>query len=303
AGGSFGAATASVVSVGAANVAVDFVRGKAGAIVNFGFGTTTPFNAGLPPAVEPPPVDPPPVDPPPVDPPPVNPPPVDPPPVPTDPPVPGDLEATPPGATPTADGVPLPVEPDGGIGDAPMPVEPNGGIGGNVAPVFVGSRNLAPAGFRTRLGIKVSNLLAGRTRDADGDRVGMAVVGANGRWQYSIDGGRRWRSLGAASTTKARLLAPTARVRFIADAESRTTGRLSYRLWDQTVGRNGRRVDLGAVGARQSAAFSSAAAMLTSSSTAALRRPVAASSPSEPGVGRQAILTPAAVDALLSCDF
>jgi len=76
--------------------------------------------------------------------------------------------------------------------------------------------------------------------DPDGDPCGMAVIGlegAGGTWQFSGDG-EHWNDFGGASSVNARLLGPSARIRFVADADFSGAVRpgITFRAWDQTTG-------------------------------------------------------------------
>lgn len=102
-------------------------------------------------------------------------------------------------------------------------------------------------------GQSVASFLAASVSDPDQfDPIGIAIVGRAtglvGEWQYSLNGGVSWASMGNPSSSAARLLRPTDWVRFVP-----TTGRglsnLTYRAWDQTTGVPGGLVDLTLVGA------------------------------------------------------
>lgn len=74
---------------------------------------------------------------------------------------------------------------------------------------------------------------------------GVAIIGASsshGTWEYSLDGGAVWQSLGNVSPTSARLLTASVltRIRFTPDAgfSGYLTDILSFRAWDQTSGVN-----------------------------------------------------------------
>ncbi len=72
---------------------------------------------------------------------------------------------------------------------------------------------------------------------------GFAVVGSNsndGRWQFSIDGGVSWSTMGVISDTAAVLLDTSAIVRFVPDADASGFQRqITVRAWDQSAGVNG----------------------------------------------------------------
>jgi hypothetical protein len=93
----------------------------------------------------------------------------------------------------------------------------------------------------TNPGTLVSALLAGQIADIDGPGAGIAVTGVdntNGTWQYSTNGGTNWLALAGVSSANARLLAGTALVRFVPNANfnGTVTGGLSFKAWDQLVG-------------------------------------------------------------------
>jgi hypothetical protein len=77
--------------------------------------------------------------------------------------------------------------------------------------------------------------------DADeGAFKGLAIVsayGANGDWQFSLDG-TTWQSMSGAAESAARLLPvdATTRVRFVPKANFNGVAWISYRAWDQTEG-------------------------------------------------------------------
>jgi ELWxxDGT repeat protein len=81
--------------------------------------------------------------------------------------------------------------------------------------------------------------------DADGTGLkGVAICGAEttgGQWQYSLNSGADWLSLGAPSETGARLLAAdgATRLRFVPNPDFAGVARISYRAWDRTEGTAG----------------------------------------------------------------
>jgi hypothetical protein len=93
-------------------------------------------------------------------------------------------------------------------------------------------------------GTPVSNIVGGIT-DADaGAAKGIAVISAgsgNGKWQFTLDAGTTWQSMGAVSESAARLLPATmsTKVRFIPNADFNGAVNLYYRAWDQTIGTAG----------------------------------------------------------------
>lgn len=87
---------------------------------------------------------------------------------------------------------------------------------------------------------------------------GVAVTGltgtANGSWQYSTTGGRKWLPVGHAADDAALLLRPTDRVRYVPNLNFHGSAGLTFRAWDQTTGAVGGRADTAAGG--DSSAFS-----------------------------------------------
>jgi len=88
----------------------------------------------------------------------------------------------------------------------------------------------------------VSDLLAGRVSDADGnpEEIGMAVVfveNDRGEWQFSTDDGRNWTPFPAETAEgAATLLGPDARVRFVPEADWEGFAELDFRPWDGSDG-------------------------------------------------------------------
>jgi len=117
------------------------------------------------------------------------------------------------------------------------------------------------------LGTSVSELIermgpAGGITDIDAGTIpGIAINGltgtAHGTWQYTINGGGSWQSIGTTGNSNARLLAstPLTRVRFVPNPGFQGTVRIAFVGWDQTSGVNG---GIAAVGMRGgNTAFSS----------------------------------------------
>ncbi|MDB5905884.1 MAG: Laminin subdomain protein 2 domain protein, partial [Betaproteobacteria bacterium] len=106
----------------------------------------------------------------------------------------------------------------------------------------------------------VSSLFA--ATDADGDPRGIAVTAADdthGAWQYSTDGGTAWSAFGTPAAASARLLAPSALVRFVPAPNWNGAAGLTFRAWDQTSGTAGGTADTTANGG--ATAFSSTTAV------------------------------------------
>jgi len=161
------------------------------------------------------------------------------------------------GDAPSGDGMP------GGDYRAPFTVFVVAG-GGNHAPVIDTSGTPqftnVPEDSTSNNGDAVSTLLGSTVFDSDASPLqGIAVVGltnlADGQWQYSLDNGGNWTSLGNPSSSSARLLRSTDLVRFLPIANFEGMAQFQYRAWDQTTGAAGDVVDTAANGG--STAFSS----------------------------------------------
>ncbi|GGU56886.1 hypothetical protein GCM10009504_12330 [Pseudomonas laurentiana] len=85
--------------------------------------------------------------------------------------------------------------------------------------------------------------LTGGTTDVDTGAVkGIAITGLTstyGTWQYSIDAGTTWNTIGTVSSTSALILRPSDRVRFVPDGIHGETATITYKAWDQTGGTAG----------------------------------------------------------------
>jgi hypothetical protein len=89
----------------------------------------------------------------------------------------------------------------------------------------------------------VSSLVSGAVTDPDAGALrGIAVTTAsnfNGNWQYSLDNGGTWTAMGTPTSSAARLLPNSARIRFLPKLDFNGTVQISYRAWDQTAGTAG----------------------------------------------------------------
>ncbi len=99
-------------------------------------------------------------------------------------------------------------------------------------------------GQRNNPGDVVSNLLHKAVMDADGDACGMAVLqipNSPGAWQYSLDDGRTWTTMSTWRLNYARLLGPSALVRFVPDPgySGEVTAGFQFAAWDQSSGVSG----------------------------------------------------------------
>ena len=79
--------------------------------------------------------------------------------------------------------------------------------------------------------------------DVDGIAEGIAVVAvddANGKWQYSLNGGANWIDFGGVSITRGVLLDDTHQIRFVPSANYHgSAGNITFHAWDQTSGVGG----------------------------------------------------------------
>ncbi|MBC8352364.1 MAG: FG-GAP repeat protein [Planctomycetes bacterium] len=105
----------------------------------------------------------------------------------------------------------------------------------------------------------------GSISDPDGNTIeSVAVVETstgNGTWQYWLTD--QWIDLGTVSSTNARLLEPSAKLRFVPDEDFNGPVTLSYRAWDQTVGSAGAEHDVSTNGGTTAFSFNVVTATLT----------------------------------------
>ena len=73
------------------------------------------------------------------------------------------------------------------------------------------------------------------------------VNGTAGTWQYSVNGGKSWKSL-VASPTRAILLRSTDKLRFLPAANATGLGYIRYHAWDQTTGKAGTFINVSGTG-------------------------------------------------------
>ncbi len=107
-------------------------------------------------------------------------------------------------------------------------------------------------------GQTVASFIGSSITDAETANPGIAVnavTNGNGTWQYSINNGATWTSLGAVSNSAALLLRSTDLLRLVPNGNHATTATLAYRAWDTSGGAAGAKVNATAYGA--STAFSS----------------------------------------------
>lgn len=123
--------------------------------------------------------------------------------------------------------------------------------------------------------------------DADGSAVEAIAVTAvdntNGVWQYSTDSGTSWNNFSGSTgssvdiSSASRLLASTALVRFVPDANYNGSATITFRAWDQSSGSNGGTADTTTNGG--TTAFSSAADTASVTVTSINDNPTVASLP------------------------
>ncbi len=106
------------------------------------------------------------------------------------------------------------------VNDAPVLIS-------TVAPSLtpVRNNNLNPSGNL------VSSLLHGNVQDVDNAALGIAIVAAatgnGGQWQYSLNGGTTWLTLGTPTAATARLIAGT--------TNSKIRSYRQHRLWERPL--------------------------------------------------------------------
>lgn len=123
----------------------------------------------------------------------------------------------------------------------------------NTAPVLdtLNAINFAPVleDPKTMLGETVGTLLGQAVSDADGTfQFGVAITGltntTGGTWQYSINNGRTWLSIGTVSDANALLLRDVDKLRFMPKKDFVGTATITYAAWDRTRGAAGARANL-----------------------------------------------------------
>ncbi|MFO1002602.1 MAG: Ig-like domain-containing protein [Planctomycetaceae bacterium] len=124
----------------------------------------------------------------------------------------------------------------------------------NDAPVLAGGNNLTAIDEDNVFnnGTLVSDLITGLVTDPDpGTSYGIAVTAvdnSNGTWQYTIDNGSNWLSVGSVSAFAARLLTADAltRVRFVPNSNYNGTisNGITFAAWDGTSGIAGSTADI-----------------------------------------------------------
>jgi hypothetical protein len=96
----------------------------------------------------------------------------------------------------------------------------------------------------------VSRLLGGMSDPDEGALQGLAITWVNGtstgKWQYTLNGGTTWKSLGTPTAGTARLLPANdqTRIRYLPNANFNGDVKLTFRAWDRTQGVAGGTFDL-----------------------------------------------------------
>jgi len=112
----------------------------------------------------------------------------------------------------------------------------------NTVPVLVASSPTLSIDVGASATVRVSALLAGAT-DAEGDPLGIALTATTGAgWDYSINAGATWASVGAVTAAAALLLRPADVLRYTpAAGVAQMTA--TWRAWDQSAGAAGGTID------------------------------------------------------------
>ncbi len=154
----------------------------------------------------------------------------------------------------------------------------------NDAPVLDNTGNMTLTTITEDATTNSGNTVASIISSASGDRItdidsgaveGIAITSTtngNGAWEYSIDNGSNWLSVGSVANNNALLLRSTDLVRFVPNGQNATTGDITFRAWDQTSGAAGNKVDASTNG--NTTAFSTATEVASITVTAVNDAPV-----------------------------
>ncbi len=154
----------------------------------------------------------------------------------------------------------------------------------NDAPVLDNTGNMTLTAITEDATANSGNTVASIISSAGGDRItdvdsgaveGIAITATtngNGSWEYSIDNGSNWLSVGSVANNNALLLRSSDLVRFVPNGQNATTGEITFRAWDQTSGAAGNKVDASTNGT--TTAFSTATEVASISVTAVNDAPV-----------------------------
>ncbi|HBJ38105.1 MAG TPA: hypothetical protein DDZ51_25790, partial [Planctomycetaceae bacterium] len=154
----------------------------------------------------------------------------------------------------------------------------------NDAPVLDNSGDMTLSTITEDQTTNSGNTVASIITSAGGDRItdvdsaaveGIAITSlgsGNGTWQYSINNGSDWLTVGSVADNSALLLRSTDLVRFVPNAENATTADFTFRAWDQTTGTAGTKVDASTNG--NTTSFSTATEVASITVTAVNDAPV-----------------------------
>lgn len=148
----------------------------------------------------------------------------------------------------------------------------------NDAPVMDNSGNMSFTAITEDQTSNSDQTVASVIASAGGDRItdvdtsaveGIAITATTngtGTWQYSIDSGSSWTSVGTVSSTSALLLRSTDLLRFKPDTLNGTTGDVSFCAWDQTTGTAGNKATTASSGGTTAFSTATEVASITVSS-------------------------------------
>ncbi len=157
-------------------------------------------------------------------------------------------------------------------------------VAANNAPVLLSGGDLGTVVEDSATGIvlnQISTFLSGKATDADGNQIGMAVIGASPGWEFYdvsmyVDFRRPAGAVGGSLLpTCALLISPGSRIRFLPPMNFNGDVFLTFKAWDQTSG--GQQFNKVCVDTTTGTAFSTASANATLTVTAVNDAPYVAS--------------------------
>lgn len=96
-------------------------------------------------------------------------------------------------------------------------------------------------------GQSIASFLGGSITDVDSSaQQGVAITSlssGNGTWEYSINAGSSWVSVGTVAGNNALVLRDTDLIRFRPDGQNGTSASFSYKAWDRSAGTQGNKLD------------------------------------------------------------
>jgi hypothetical protein len=154
-------------------------------------------------------------------------------------------------ATPSLEDRIIEVVANDGLGDGPTTSTTLGLLSANNAPLLFPDRPMSLSTIyendKETFGNTVAEIISSAAtepiQDDEGALHGFAIIGASnqdGEWQYSLDAGTTWLTIGVVSDTMAILVDADARIRFLPNTD--LTGyrrKITIRAWDQSAGING----------------------------------------------------------------